>query len=131
MILLCDENISPLVVDELNQMGHAAQSFRDLGWLGVSDEQWLPLAARMTDTLILTYDLTIFRNHQQRPSIVSNNAGIVFLTAANETFDSKMRLIVSGLAKLEELHNNTPRPFAWFLYPDGRLVDNLDGVRLW
>ena len=130
MILLCDENISPVVVDELNRMGHAAQSFRDLGWLGVSDEQWLPLASQMTDTLTLTYDLNIFRNHQQRPGIVSNNAGIVFLTAANETFDSKLRLITSSLAKLEELHNSTPRPFAWFLYPDGELLDHLDGERL-
>ena len=130
MILLCDENISPVVVEEVNRLGYMAQSFRDLGWLGVSEDRWLPLAAEMTDILILTYDLNIFRKYQQRPGIVSNNVGIVFLTAANETFDSKMRLITSSLPELEELHNNTPRPFAWFLYPDGQLLDNLDGERL-
>ena len=48
----------------------------------------------------------------------------------NETLDSKMRLIISSLPELEELHNNTPKPFAWFLYPDGRLLDNLDGEKL-
>ena len=84
----------------------------------------------MKDILILTYDLNIFRKHEQRPGIVSNNVGVVFLTAANETLESKIRLITSSIPELEELHNNTPRPFAWFLYPDGRLLDNLDGERL-
>ena len=118
------------MVDELNQMGHTARSFRDLGWLGVSEEHWLPLAAQMADTLILTYDLNIFRKYQQRPRILNNNVGIVFLAAANEIFDSKMRLKTFSLEELEELHNNTPRPFARFLYPDGRLLDNLFGERL-
>ena len=130
MILLCDENISPVVVDEVNRMGYAAQSFRDLGWLGVPDERWLPLATQITDILILTYDLNIFRKYQQRPRIMNSNVGIVFLTAANETFESKIRLITSNLPKIEELHNNTPRPFAWFLNAEGQLQDNLNGDRL-
>ena len=130
MILLFDENISPVVVEEVNRLGYTALSFRQLGWLGASDGRWLPLTAWMKDILILTYDLNIFRKHEQRPGIVSNNVGIVFLTAANETLDSKIRLITSSLPELEELHDNTPRPFAWFLYPDGQLLDNLDGERL-
>ena len=130
MILLCDGNISPLIVEQINRLGYVALSFRDLGWLGASEERWMPLASQMADTLILTYDLNIFRRDQQRSRIVNNNVGVVFLIAANETFSSKIRLITSSIAELEELHNNTPRPFAWFLYPDGRLLDNLDGERL-
>lgn len=130
MILLCDENISPLIVNEVNLLGYTARSFRDLGWLGASEDRWMPLAAQMTDTLILTYDLNIFRRDQQRPRIVNNNVGVVFLTGANETFDSKISLITSSLPALEKLHSNTSKPFAWFLYPDGRLLDNLDGERL-
>ena len=52
------------------------------------------------------------------------------MTGADEPRESKMRLIVSSYSELEELHNNTPRPFAWFLYPDRQLLDNLDGERL-
>ena len=130
MIFLLDENLSPAVADELNRLGYQARSFRDLGWLGVPDEVWLPRSAQMTDVLILTCDLNIFRKEQQRPGITSTGVGIVFLTGADEPRESKMRLIVSSYSELEELHNNTPRPFAWFLYPDRQLLDNLDGERL-
>lgn len=130
MILLLDENLSPVVAEELNRLGYQALSFRDLGWLGVPDEVWLPRAAQMTDPLILTCDLNIFRREQQRPGITYNSVGIVFLTGVDEPRESKMRLIVSSYSELEELHNNTASPFAWFLYPDGQLLDNLDGERL-
>lgn len=130
MIFLLDENLSPTIAGELNRLGYRAQSFRDLGWLGMPDEVWLPRAGQMPDTLVLTCDLRIFTKGRQRPGIVSGSIGIVFLTGADEPTESKMRLITSSLAELEELHNNTPRPFAWFLYPDGRLLDNLEGERL-
>lgn len=130
MIFLLDENLSPTIADELNRLGYQAQSFRDLGWLGTSDEIWLPRARQMADPLVLTCDLRIFTKGRQRPGIVSGGIGIVFLTGADEPTESKMRLITSSLPALEELHNYMPRPFAWFLYPDGRLLDNLDGERL-
>ena len=130
MILLLDENISPTVADELNRIGHTAYSFRNLGWLGISDEYWLPRAALMTDSLVLTCDLNIFRKQHQCSRIINNIVGIVFLTSVNESVENKRRLVISSWGILEALHDNTPRPFAWFLDTDGQLQDNLEGRRL-
>ena len=130
MILLLDENLSPSIANELNRIGYPSISFRDIGWLGMPDEVWLPRAAQIADSLVLTCDLNIFQRETQRPIITFAGVGIVFLMGADEPRESKMRLITSSLPELEELHDNTPRPFAWFLYPDGQLLDNLDGERL-
>lgn len=130
MILILDENLNPLVADELTRIGYPATSFRDLGWLGLPDDIWLPLASRMPDSLILTCDLNIFRRGRQRSRIIDNDVGLVFLTGANETTEAKTTLIVSSCRLLSQVHEDTPRPFAWFLHPDGRLLDNLNGERL-
>jgi predicted nuclease of predicted toxin-antitoxin system len=130
MILILDENLSPTVADELNLNGYPATSFRNLGWLGFSEEDWLPLISQMSDTLVLSCDLNIFRKGLQRSRISENRVGIVFLTEANEPVQAKTALVISSSVALENIHENVSRPFAWFLYPDGRLLDNLDGVRL-
>ena len=130
MILILDENLSPSVANELHRTGYPASSFRDLGWLGFSEEIWLRLASQMPDTLILTCDLNIFRRERHRSRIIDNSVGIVFLTGANDPVESKAALIISTCSSLEHIHKNVPRPFAWFLYPDGQLLDNLDGEKL-
>ena len=130
MILILDENLNPLVADELTRNGYPATSFRDLGWLGFPDDIWLPLASRMPDTLVLTCDLNIFRRRRQRSRIMDNGVGLIFLTGANELTEAKTALIISICELLSQIHLNVPRPFAWFLHPDGRLLDNLNGERL-
>ena len=130
MILILDENLSPSTADELNRIGYTAHSFRNLGWLGSSEEVWLPLASQMSDTLVLTCDLNIFRRERQRSRIIDNSMGMVFLTGANDPVEDKIDVIISSCRALEYVHENVPRPFAWFLYPDGQLLDNLAGERL-
>ena len=130
MILILDENLSPSATDELNRIGYTAHSFRNLGWLGLYEEVWLPLASQMSDTLVLTCDLNIFRRERQRSRIMDNSMGMVFLTGANDPVEDKIAVIISSCRALEYVHVNVPRPFAWFLYPDGQLLDNLDGERL-
>ena len=130
MILILDENLSPTVADELNRIGYSARSFRNLGWLGLSDDVWLPLASQIPNAIVLTSDLNIFRRERQRTRIIDHSVGIIFLTGANDPVESKAALVISTCSSLEHIHKNVPRPFAWFLYPDGQLLDNLDGERL-
>ncbi len=85
MILILDESISPQVPDALRQQDYDARSFHNLGWLGDADVVWLPKAGQITDSLVLTCDLNIFRKQHQRSRIINNIVGIVFLTSVNES----------------------------------------------
>lgn len=129
MILLCDEDISPRVADELQQHNYDARSFRNLGWLGRHDTDWLSLAGRIADSMVLSCDRMMLKD-PERQAIIDNSVGIVFLTHGQQSVGSIVRLIVDNWAQLEELHNNAPRPFARFLTPEGQLRSSFRGRRL-
>ena len=130
MISLCDENMGTRVPVALNLMGYSAVSFADLGWLGLPDVEWLPLAGAIDDSLVLSFDRRIVRSQKEKAAIIGSNVGIVCLTDGEQPFTDKVRLVAESWNLLEELHLNTPRPFARFLTNDGQLLIEYSGSRL-
>lgn len=127
MILLCDENISPQVPEALRQRGRDARSFHMLGWLSRPDLQWLPGAGQMEDLLILTRDRSMLDDSDERQAIIDNNLGVVFLTSGQQPVEYLIQLIIDNWDQLEQLHNNTPRPFVRFLTTLGTIRQRLHG----
>ena len=129
MILLCDEDISPQVADTLQQRNYDARSFREMGWLSRLDTDWLPLAGQIADSMVLSCDRMMLTG-AERDAIIANNVGIVFLTDGQRPIISIVQLLMNNWAQLEQLHNNTPRPFVKFLTIEGQLINRFRGRRL-
>lgn len=130
MILICDENVGPRVVEALRLRGYEALSFHDLGWLGEADAIWLPKAALITDSLVITRDRTILEKDEEMKALADNRVGVVFLTGGQLPTEIMVEVLVTNWEQLEELHNNTPRPFVRFLTTTGNLRERLHGQDL-
>ena len=130
MILICDENISPRVTNALRQRGYDARSFRDLEWRGRADLSWLPTAAQISDSLVLSHDRSMLNRLPEKQAIIDNGIGIVFLTNGQQPQENLIPLIADSWELLEQLHHNTPRPFVRFLTTDGNLIRRLHGLGL-
>ena len=127
MILICDENVGTQVVEKLRQRGYDALSFRNLGWLGESDVVWLPKAGGISDSIVISRDRSILDERAELQAIIDHNVGIVFLTGGQLTIERMAQTLAENWAQLEELHNNTPRPFIRFLTSSGNLRQRLHG----
>lgn len=130
MILICDENVGPRVVEALRLRGYEALSFHDLGWLGEADAIWLPKAALITDSLVITRDRTILEKDEEMKALADNRVGVVFLTGGQLPTEIMVEVLATNWEQLEELHNNTPRPFVRFLTTTGNLRERLHGQDL-
>lgn len=130
MILICDENVGPRVTEALRLRGYEALSFHDLGWLGQDDVVWLPKAALIPDSLVISRDRTILERDSEISALVENNVGIVFLTGGQLPTEIMVDVLTANWDQLEELHNNTPRPFVRFLTTTGNLRERLHGQGL-
>lgn len=128
MILICDENISPRATNALRHLGYDARSFRDLGWMGLPDLNWLPMAAQISDSLVLSRDKMMLDEPAEIRAIIDNNIGIVILTSGQQPWETLFRLIADSWELLESLHNNTPRPFARLLTTEGNLRQQWHGI---
>ena len=127
MILICDENVGTQVVEKLQQRGYDALSFRNLGWLGESDVVWLPKAGGISDSIVISRDRSMLDERAELQAIIDHNVGIVFLTGGQLTIERMAQTLAENWAQLEELHNNTPRPFIRFLTSSGNLRQRLHG----
>ena len=127
MILICDENVGTQVVEKLRQRGYDALSFRNLGWLGESDVVWLPKAGGISDAIVISRDRSMLDERAELQAIIDHNVGIVFLTGGQLTIERMAQTLAENWAQLEELHNNTPRPFIRFLTSSGNLRQRLHG----
>ena len=127
MILICDENVGTQVVEKLQQRGYDALSFRNLGWLGESDVVWLPKAGGISDSIVVSRDRSMLDERAELQAIIDHNVGIVFLTGGQLTIERMAQTLAENWAQLEELHNNTPRPFIRFLTSSGNLRQRLHG----
>ena len=127
MILICDENLSSRISDALQQRGLDARSFKSLGWLSDDDSVWLPRIPDISESLVVSRDRMMSNRPGELNAIVANNIGIVFLTGGQQPVESVIELLSNSWSLLEELHNNTSRPFVRFLTTDGKLRQRLHG----
>jgi predicted nuclease of predicted toxin-antitoxin system len=130
LILICDENVGPRVTEALRLRGYEALSFHDLGWLGEADEVWLPKATLIADSLVITRDRTILEKDEELAALTDNSVGVVLLTGGQLPTEIMVEVLTANWEQLEELHNNTPRPFVRFLTTTGNLRERLHGRSL-
>lgn len=129
MRLLCDEDIGTGVPNALKAVGYDAQALVQLGWGGRPDVEWLAWAgsARM---LVLSCNKKMLLVPSERQAIISAHVGIVFLTTGEERPARVLLTLLRRWDALEKLASITPRPFARFPSPNGRLSDSYRGLAL-
>ena len=115
------------MAEALRSQGYDALSFQDLGWLGQADVVWLPKAALIEDSLVITRDRTILDKDEELAAVADNGVGVVFLTGGQLPVEIMVQVLTMNWDQLEHLHNTTPRPFVRFLTTTGNLRERLHG----
>lgn len=122
MILLCDEDVGTGIPKALKLVGFGALSLRGLHMGGWPDTEWLTKAGQK-NWLVFSYNKKILKVPNERETIIREKVGIVFLTNGTEYSHRVLRLLLGKWDTLELLWNTTERPFARFLFLNGRLTD--------
>lgn len=120
MILICDEDVGTGIPRALQLVGLSCASAKDMGLLGVPDVQWLTLAGER-GWLVFSCNKKMLDVPIERETIIRERVGIVFLTSGQERLPNTLRLILAKWEWLELVDQTTPRPFAYFLYPNGQI----------
>ena len=121
MILFCDEDIGTKVPDALRLVGYKTFSMKQKGWLSSGDTDWLTKAGQ-SGWLAFSSNKRMLRVARERATIISEKVGIVFLTSGEEYLPNVLRLLLVKWSWLELINDTEPRPFAFSLYPNGRVI---------
>jgi hypothetical protein len=120
VILVCDEDVGTRVPNALKLVGLNVLSFRETGLpLSTPDVQWLTEAGRR-GWLVFSCNKRMLDVPVERDTIIRERVGIVFLTSGQERLPNTLRLILAKWEWLELIDQTVPRPFAHYLYPNGR-----------
>jgi hypothetical protein len=90
------------------------------GWLGKKDTDWLAIAGQQK-WLAFSGNRKILKVPSERQTLIKEKVGIVFLTSGQEKLPQTLCLLLKKWDKLELIDETEPRPFAYFLYPNGIL----------
>ena len=129
MKLYCDENVGTGVPNALEAVGLDAHSSVSAGFRGQTDLQWLEIAGR-AGWLVITRDLRMFKNPEERRAIEDYLVGIVCFTNGQLRPRDMLRLLLNKWDTLERLDRDVPRPFARFLSSNGRLSASFRGLSI-
>lgn len=124
MILFCDEDIGSRVPKALQLVGLNVIPSVQQGWLGKKDRVWLPEVGR-NGWLAFSCNKRMLRVPEERDIIIREKVGIVFLTSGEERLPNTLRLLLNKWSWLEHIDQAVPRPFAFFLYPNGQVRKKL------
>lgn len=120
MILFCDEDIGTRVPDALRLVGYKTFSMRQKGWLSKDDVDWLTKAGQ-SGWLAFSSNKRMLKVERERATIIREKVGIVFLTSGEEHLPKVLWLLLVKWPWLEYIDETEPRPFAFFLAPNGRV----------
>jgi hypothetical protein len=129
VILLCDEDIGTGVPTALTAVGYDARALVRQGWGGRPDVEWLAWAGN-AGMLVLSCNKKMLRVPSERQAIIDTKVGIVFLTTGEERPARVLLTLLRRWDALEKLDSTTPRPFAKFLSPNGKIKDSYRDLRL-
>lgn len=124
-----DEDVGTRVPQALAIVGYDAKSLILLGWTGQPDTEWLARAGQ-AGWLVFSCNKKMLLVPDERDTIIREKVGIIYLTNGEEHVPKVLRLLLSKWDTLEALHAETPRPFARFLSPKGRLTDKYKHYKL-
>lgn len=120
MILFCDEDIGTRVPDALRLVGYKTFSMKQKGWLSKDDTDWLTKAGQR-GWLAFSSNRRMLKVERERMTIIREKVGIVFLTSGEEHPPKVLWLLLVKWPWLELINDTEPRPFAFFLYLNGRV----------
>ena len=120
MILFCDEDIGTGVPSALTLVDYNAKSLMGLSMGGQGDTDWLPRVGNR-GWLVFSSNKRMLLVESEREAIIQNRVGIVYLTNGEENTARVLWLLLVKWKWLEEIDQNTPKPFAYFISPTGRI----------
>jgi hypothetical protein len=121
MILLCDEDVGTRVPRALKLVGLKVIPMDKCRFgLGADDVQWLTGVGE-SGWLAFSCNKKMLDIPVERDAIIRERVGIVFLTSGQEYLPQVLRLLLNKWEWLEHIDQTTPRPFAYYLYPYGRV----------
>lgn len=125
MNMFFDENIGSGVPLALRHVGFRNVHYltATFGWRirrgeRVYDREWIPVVGRR-GWLVITEDLAILNNEDERALLVEHNVGIVFLKAAELPASDVLAFMLRRMNWLEAI-DQQPRPFAYVTSLRGR-----------
>lgn len=124
MILLCDEDIGTRVPQALKLVRLDTISLVKKGWKSWDDVRWLTIAGQKK-WLVFSANKRMLKIPRERNTIIREKVGIVFLTKGEEHIDKVLWLLLVKWPWLKHIDQTVPRPFAFFLSPNGRTVQKL------
>lgn len=121
MILLCDEDVGTKVPKALKLVGlREVIPMVDSGiGLHKDDVEWLKAVGKR-GWLVFSCNKRMLDVPWERDTIITEKVGIVFLTSGQEYLHQVLRLLLNKWKWLELIDQTTARPFAYYLYPNGR-----------
>lgn len=119
--MLCDEDVGTGVPRALKLVGYDARNIVDQGWAGKADTDWLTLVGQ-TEWLVLSCNKKMLLVQNERDTIIKQKVAVIFLTNGEEYSARILKLLLTKWSKLTALYETTPRPFARFLSPNGRIT---------
>ena len=121
MILLCDKDVGTRVPKALKLVGLRVISLADSSFgLHKNDVEWLTGVGKR-GWLAFSCNKKMLDVPLERDTIIEEKVGIVFLTSGQEYLPQVLRLLLNKWEWLELIDQTTPRPFAYYLYPYGRI----------
>ena len=87
---------------------------------GQGDIEYLKRTGRK-GWLAISADKNMLEAQNEREAIISERAGIVFITDGHIKRPSLMLLLLKKWSWLETIDEEEQRPFAFYLYPSGRI----------
>ena len=121
MILLCDEDIGTRVPKALQLVRYGTMSLVQKGWRSWEDAEWLTRAGRRR-WLVFSANKRMLRIPEERSTIIREKVGIVFLNSGEEHIDQVLRLLLNKWTRLQDIDQNEPRPFAYFVSLRGQFT---------
>ena len=86
-----------------------------------NDDEWLPVIGRKGWTVI-GQDYSYHKNQSELYAIRTYKVGVFYLWGANAIQWEQFRVLARAWDRICEASANTPRPFAYRVTKDGRLV---------
>lgn len=119
MILLCDEDIGTRIPRALSLVRYRTTSIVQRGWAGWADTRWLKIAGNKK--WLVFSSKKMLQTQDELDTIKSEKVGIVFLTNGEERLPHVLKLLLNKWEWLHQIDTKEKRPFAFFLYPNGRI----------
>ena len=104
----------------LRLVRYRTMSLVQKGWRSWEDTEWLKIAGEK-GWLVFSANKKMLKVPEERETIINKNVGIVFLNNGEERIDQVLRMLLNKWSWFQEIYEDEPRPFAYFISLRGRV----------